>query len=118
MQRIQLKSKFHRAIISRADIEYEGSIEIPGDLMDKVDLWDGERVLVTSMTAGGRLETYAQRGPEGTGQIIMNGGAAHLIKKGERVTIMAFGISDEKIIAKRLVMNDDNEIVKSSGMDH
>lgn len=116
MQRIQLKSKFHRAIISQADIDYEGSIEIPGDLMDKVDLWDGERVLVTSMTAGGRLETYAQRGPEGTGTIIMNGGAAHLIKKGECVTIMAFAISEEKITAKRLVMNEDNEIVKSSGI--
>lgn len=116
MQRIQLKSKFHRAIISRADIDYEGSIEIPGDLMDQVDLWDGERVLVTSMTAGGRLETYAQRGPEGTGEIIMNGGAAHLIKKGERVTIMAFAISEEKITAKRLVMNDENEIVTSSGL--
>lgn len=116
MQRIQLKSKFHRAIIKQADIDYEGSIEIPGDLMDAAGLWEGERVLVTSMTAGGRLETYAQRGPEGTGHIIMNGGAAHLIKKGECVTIMAFGISEEQIIPRRHVLNDDNEIIKSSGV--
>ena len=57
MQRIQLKSKLHRAIIKAADIEYEGSIEIPEDLMEAAGLWEGERVLVTSSTAGGRLET-------------------------------------------------------------
>jgi len=55
MQRILLKSKLHRAIIKQADIDYEGSIEIPGDLMDAAGFWEGERVLVTSMTAGGRL---------------------------------------------------------------
>lgn len=115
MQRALLKSKLHRAIIKQADIDYEGSIEIPGDLMDAAGLWEGERVLVTSMTAGGRLETYVQRGPEGTGKIIMNGGAAHLIKKGERVTIMAFGWSEEPLVPRRHVLNDDNEIIKSTG---
>ena len=117
MQRVLLKSKLHRAIIKQADIDYEGSIEIPGDLMDAAGLWDGERVLVTSMTAGGRLETYAQRGPEGTGNIIMNGGAAHLIKKGERVTIMSFAVSSEPVTPRRHVLNDDNEIIKSSGCE-
>ena len=116
MQRIQLKSKLHRAIIKQADIDYEGSIEIPEDLMEAAGLWEGERVLVTSMTAGGRLETYAQTGPSGTGNIIINGGAAHLIKKGECVTIMAFGISDAHIIPRRHVLNDENEIIKSSGV--
>ncbi len=114
MQRIQLKSKLHRAIIKQADIDYEGSIEIPSDLMDSADLWEGERVLVTSMTSGHRLETYAQAGEPGTGHIIMNGGAAHLIKKGECVTIMAFGISDERIVPLRHVLNDKNEIIKST----
>jgi len=47
MQRIQLKSKLHRAIIKQADIDYEGSIEIPSDLMKAAGLWEGERVLVT-----------------------------------------------------------------------
>jgi aspartate 1-decarboxylase len=51
MQRIQLKSKLHRAIIKQADIDYEGSIEIPSDLMEAAGLWEGERVLVTSMAA-------------------------------------------------------------------
>ena len=93
-------------------MEYEGSIEIPGDLMDAVDLWDGERVLVTSATSGNRLETYAQRGPEGTGKIIMNGGAALRIKQGERITIMAFAMSEEPVKAKKVAMNDLNEIVR------
>lgn len=112
MQRIQLKSKLHRAIINQADINYEGSIEIPSDLMEAAGLWEGERVLVTSMTAGGRLETYVQAGEPGTGHIIMNGGAAHVIKQGECVTIMAFGISTEQIIPIRLVMNEKNQIIK------
>lgn len=114
MQRIQLKSKLHRAIIKQADIDYEGSIEIPSDLMEAAGLWEGERVLVTSMTSGARLETYAQAGEPGTGHIIMNGGAAHLIKKDECVTIMAFGISEKKITPIRHVLNHENIIVKTT----
>ena len=114
MQRIQLKSKLHRAIIKQADSDYEGSSEIPSDLMEAAGLWEGERVLVTSMTSGSRLETYVQAGEPGTGHIIMNGGAAHLIKKVECVTIMAFGISEERIIPIRHVLNTDNEIIKST----
>ncbi len=113
VQRIQLKSKLHRAVIMQADIDYEGSIEIPSDLMEAAGLWEGERVLVTSMTSGNRLETYVQAGNPGTGHIIMNGGAAHLIKKGECVTIMAFGVSEERIIPVRLVLNPSNKIIKS-----
>lgn len=114
MQRIQLKSKLHRAIIKQADIDYEGSIEIPSDLMEAAGMWEGERVLVTSMTSGGRLETYVQAGEPGTGHIIMNGGAAHVIKKDECVTIMAFGISSERIVPLRHVLNINNEIIKST----
>lgn len=76
-------------MITRGDVQYEGSIEIPADLMAAVDLWPGEKVLVASVTSGNRLETYALQGPAGTGNIIMNGGAAHLIKTGERVVIMS-----------------------------
>ncbi|HAN83825.1 MAG TPA: hypothetical protein DCQ59_11430, partial [Verrucomicrobiales bacterium] len=58
MQRIQLKSKLHRAIIKQADIDYEGSIEIPSDLMTAAGLWAGERALATPMAPGRRLENY------------------------------------------------------------
>ena len=89
----------------------EGSIEIPADLMAAVDLWPGEKVLVASVTSGNRLETYALQGPAGTGNIIMNGGAAHLIKTGERVVIMSFALSDKPIIPKKIVCNEHNEII-------
>lgn len=117
MLRQFLKSKIHRACIMQADVEYEGSIEIPADLMREVGLEEGEKVLVASVTSGNRLETYVQRGPEGTGNIIMNGGAALLIKKGERVTIMAWGLSEGPVVARRIVMNEVNEVIARSGPD-
>lgn len=107
-----LKSKLHRAMITAADIEYEGSIEIPTDLMETVGLWAGEKVLVASITSGNRLETYAQPGPPGTGNIIINGGAAHRIKKGERVAIMAFGLSEIPVVAKKVVLDEENRIIR------
>ena len=107
----QLKSKIHRAKITRGDIQYEGSIEIPQDLLDAAGIWEGEKVLVASVTSGNRLETYAQAGPAGTGNIIMNGGAAHRIKAGERVTIMTFALSETRIVAKKVVCNAENEII-------
>jgi aspartate 1-decarboxylase len=108
-----LKSKLHRAMITAADVEYEGSIEIPIDLMEAVGLWEGEKVLVASISTGNRLETYVQPGPPGTGHIIINGGAAHRIKKGERVAIMAFGLSQTPVLARKVVLNDQNEILRS-----
>ena len=112
MQHVLLKSKIHRACVTVADVEYEGSIEIPSDLMEAAGLWEGERVLVTSASKGGRLETYAQAGEAGTGKIIMNGGAAHVIKAGERITIMASAISSNPILPKKVVCNDSNEIIR------
>ena len=112
MLRILLKSKIHRAMCTMADVEYEGSIEIPSDLMEAADIMPGEKVLVTSATAGGRLETYAQPGLPRTGKIIMNGGAAHVIKAGERITIMAFALSDTPIQAKKIICSDQNEIIR------
>jgi aspartate 1-decarboxylase len=107
-----LKSKLHRAMITAADVEYEGSIEIPTDLMEAVGLWEGEKVLVASITTGNRLETYVQAGPPNTGHIIINGGAAHRIKKGERVAIMAFALSESPIAARKALLNDQNDIIR------
>ena len=117
MQREQLKSKIHRAVITRADPDYEGSIEIPLDLMRTVDLWEREKVLVASITSGARLETYVQAGAEGSGQIVINGGAAHLIGRGERVTIMAFTWSDRPVLAKIILCNEKNDVVRQEQSD-
>jgi aspartate 1-decarboxylase len=114
MLRELLKSKLHRAMITDADVDYEGSIEIPSDLMAAADLWPGEKVLVASITTGARLETYVLEGKPGTGKILINGGAAHLIKAGERVTIMAFGYTDHPPTPKILLLDEKNHIVRGA----
>ncbi len=112
MQRQLLKSKIHRAVITDANIDYEGSITIPLDLMQEADLWEGEKVLVASITTGARLETYVQVGSSGSGEIIINGGAAHRVQKGHLVTILAWGLSDRPIPAKRLLLDRQNRIIR------
>ena len=98
-------------MVTRGDVEYEGSIEIPQDLVEAAGIWPGEKVLVASITSGNRFETYVLVGPPGTGQIIINGGAAHLIKAGERVVIMSFALDDKPITPTRIVCNALNEII-------
>lgn len=114
MLRTVLKSKLHRATVTDANVDYEGSISIPADLMRAADLWPGEKVLVTSITSGARLETYVLEGPEGGGQIVINGAAARLIGKGELITIMAFAIHDQPVAAKRLLLDSANRIVSDN----
>jgi len=113
MLRTQLKSKIHLARITDANIDYEGSISIPEDLMQLVDLWPGEKVLVASRDTGARLETYVFPGPAGSAAIVINGAAARLIHRGDRVTIMAFGQSEKPIRAKRVLLNERNEVLRS-----
>lgn len=111
MLRTLLKSKLHRAFVTDANVNYEGSISIPTDLMEAVDLWDGEKVLVTSITSGARLETYVIPAPAGSGQIIINGAAAHLINTGHRVTIMAWAQSEVPVAPKRLLLDEQNRVL-------
>ena len=114
MFRTLLKSKIHRAIVTDANINYEGSITIPTDLMRAADLWDGEKVLVTSVTNGARLETYVIPGAEGSAQFVINGPAAHLINTGHCVTIMAWSQSQQPIQPHRILLNERNEIVSNT----
>jgi len=95
MQIVLLKSKLHRATVTGGDLQYEGSLTIAGDLMDRVGLRAYEKILCSNMANGERFETYAIRGPDGSGAIILNGAAAHLGKPGDRLTIMNFGIFTE-----------------------
>jgi len=111
--RTQLKSKIHRATITDANVDYEGSITIPTDLMRAADLWVGEKVLVTSITNGQRLETYVIEGREGSGEVVVNGAAAHLISTGHIVTIMAWAIHNLPVHPKRLLMDKQNRIVSN-----
>lgn len=108
-----LKSKLYKAVVTDSIVEYEGSIEIPRDLMEAAGLWEGEKVLVASIDTPARLETYVLAGAPGTGKILVNGGAAHRIKKGERLTIMAFGLSDTPVVPRKIVLDAENNIERA-----
>ena len=95
MQITLLKSKIHRAIVTEADLNYIGSISIDADLMEASNLVEYEKVHVLSITTGTRIETYVIQSPNGSGEICINGAAAHLIKKDEMVIIVAYGRMDE-----------------------
>ena len=103
-----LHAKIHKATVTHADVNYIGSITIDLDLLERVDLWPGEQVMVVSNTTGARLETYVIAGERGSGIIAMNGAAAHTIHVGEEVIIMAFKLSQEPIAARSILVDRDN----------
>lgn len=95
MRRSLFKSKIHRARVTQADVDYEGSVTIDANLMEAADILPFERVHVWDVTSGNRLETYALRGEAGSGVICINGAAAHLIKPGDLVIIATFADVEE-----------------------
>jgi aspartate 1-decarboxylase len=95
MQRTMLKSKIHRATVTRANVDYIGSITIDTDLLMAADILPYEKVHVVDVDNGARLETYAIEGPSGSGAIEMNGAAALLIGEGDRVIIMSYAQIDD-----------------------
>lgn len=88
--RRMLRCKIHRATVTHADLEYEGSITIPPDLLEAAGLAEFEAVNVWNITNGNRLETYTIRGLPGSRSISINGAAAHLTNPGDMVIIAAF----------------------------
>lgn len=96
MERCMLKGKIHGAKVTDANVKYEGSITIDGDLMDAADITPYEQVQVWSLNSGERLETYAIPAEAGSGEVCINGAAAHRIKKGEIVIIATFAWMDER----------------------
>ena len=90
MRRTLFKSKIHRATVTHADLEYEGSVTIDGDLMRAANILPYERVHIWNVTNGSRLETYALEGPAGSGLICVNGAAAHHAKPGNVVILATF----------------------------
>ena len=90
MMRTMLKSKIHRATVTEANVEYEGSITIDPDLIEAADLLPYEQVDVLDITNGARLSTYVIEGERGSGEICINGAAAHRIKPGDTVIIASY----------------------------
>ena len=95
MRRILFKSKIHRATVTHADVDYEGSVTIDVDLLRAADILPYEKVAVWNVTRGTRLETYALEGEAGSGVICINGAAAHLNKPGDLVIIATFAEAEE-----------------------
>ena len=89
MQIKLLKSKIHRAKVTDANLEYEGSITVDLALMEKAGLQNYEKVHVLDLTNGARIETYVIPDVAGSGSICINGAAAHLISPGDRVIILS-----------------------------
>jgi len=90
MIRTLLKSKIHRATVTEANLEYEGSVTIDTDLMEAADLLPYEQVDIYDCTNGNRLSTYVIPGDAGSGEICINGAAAHLVKPLDLVIIASY----------------------------
>ncbi len=105
-----LRSKLHLATITEANLDYVGSVTIDSTLLEAVDLWPGEKVLIVNQTTGVRLETYVIKGEAGSGAIEINGAAAHLVNPGEKIIIMGFELSAKAIVPKVVLLDDENRI--------
>ena len=114
-----LKCKLHRATVTQADLNYEGSITIDKDLMEKAGLLVHEHVDVLDITNGARLTTYVIEGERGSGIIGINGAAAHLVKTGDLVIICAYaGMGEEqaKTYEPTILLLDENNKVKGNSL--
>jgi aspartate 1-decarboxylase len=88
--RIMLKSKIHRATVTGADVNYEGSITLDPVLMEAADILPYEQVHVVDVNNGARLVTYAIEGAPGSGEVVLNGAAARLVDTGDIVIVISY----------------------------
>ncbi len=110
MLRQLLKSKIHRATVTEANVNYEGSITVDEVLLEAADIIENEKVLIANITTGARLESYAIKGKRGSGVICANGGAALHCKVSDIVLIMSFCALNE-----REVQNHRPKVIKVDG---
>lgn len=116
MLRTMFKAKIHRATVTDADLNYEGSITIDEDLLDASGIIPYEKVDIYNITNGARFSTYTIVGKRGSGDICLNGAAARMVQKGDLIIIVSYGIYDEEEIKnhKPVVVHVDskNRIIK------
>jgi aspartate 1-decarboxylase len=116
MQHQMLKCKIHRATITEANLEYEGSLTIDRTLMDKVGILPFERINIYNINNGERFETYVISGPPDSGVICLNGAAARKGLVGDLIIIVSYGIFAEDELQdyrpRIVVLNPDNSIKK------
>ena len=90
MFRVMFKSKIHRATVTGANVDYEGSLTIDSDLLKAADILPNEQIHVWDVTNGTRLVTYALPGPKGSGIVCVNGAGAHLVKPGDLIIVATY----------------------------
>lgn len=116
MFRTMLKGKIHRATVTEANLEYEGSIAIDKTLLGTADILPYEKVQVVDLTNGTRLETYAIEADQYSGTICINGAAARLVQKGDEIIIMSFARVDENeasnILPSIVRVDERNQVIE------
>jgi aspartate 1-decarboxylase len=114
-RRSMLKSKIHRATVTHADLDYEGSLTIDALLMEAADILPFEEVHVWNVTRGTRLRTYAMTGASGSGVMCVNGAAAHLAHPGELIIVATFTQMDDEAAHShrpRVVLVDEHNRIR------
>src|SRR5579872_5821359 len=115
-----LKSKLHRATVTHADLDYEGSLTIDRELLEAADILPFEEVHVWNVTRGTRLQTYAMAGEPGSGVVCVNGAAAHLARPGDIVIVATFAEMDDAAARShrpRVVFVDEHNRITRPGAD-
>jgi len=115
MHREVLRGKIHRATVTEANLEYEGSLTVDRALMEAAGLSTYERIDVYNITNGNRFSTYLIEGPRHSGVICVNGAAAHLSRSGDKVIITGYGLAAEgevKDHRPRVVLVDEANHIK------
>jgi aspartate 1-decarboxylase len=107
------KSKIHRATVTGADLDYIGSVGIDQELLDRTDIIPGEKVSIWNINNGTRIETYAISQPRGSGRVVINGAAARHFHPGDKVIIVAFCLTDERIEPRMIAVDDQNRFVQN-----
>ena len=110
--RWMLRSKIHRATVTDTRLDYEGSISIDEGLLERSGIWVGEKVTIANVNNGARFETYVFCGERGTGIVAINGAAARLCEKGDKIIIMGYELTSEPIKSKVVLVDDKNKIIK------
>ncbi len=119
--RKMFRGKIHRATVTGADLDYEGSVTIDADLMDRAGLLEHEAVQIWNVTNGERFETYTITGQSGSGAICINGAAAHKASRGDLVIIASFGWMSEEDAAgwkPKVCFVDEKNRPFDPGRDH
>lgn len=106
-----MRAKLHRATVTQADLDYEGSIAVDQDLLEASTILPHEQVDVLNISTGARFTTYAIAAPRGSRTIGVNGAAARLVQRGDRVIVVAYGqlpLEEARNYAPTVVLLDDD----------